>query len=54
MSTTDWSIADAKSRLSEVLNRAEEQPQVITRRGRRFVVVDSDAFARLTGATPKL
>ena len=54
MSTTDWSIADAKSRLSEVLNRAEEQPQVITRRGRRFVVVDGDAYARLTGATPNL
>jgi prevent-host-death family protein len=54
MSTTVWSIADAKSGLSEVLNRAEKQPQVITRRGRRFVLVDGEAYARLTGATPNL
>jgi prevent-host-death family protein len=54
MSNTHWSTADAKSRLSEVLNRAEKQPQVITRRGRRFVLLDGDAYARLTGETPNL
>jgi len=54
MSTAEWSIADAKSRLSEVLNRAEQQPQVITRRGHRFVLVAATDYARLTGAIPSV
>jgi prevent-host-death family protein len=52
--TSEWSIADAKSRLSEVLNRADEQAQIITRRGRRYVVLDGESYARLTGDSPRL
>jgi hypothetical protein len=44
MRKTTWSIADAKSRLSEV----------ITRRQRRYVVVEGHEYARLTGALPGL
>jgi prevent-host-death family protein len=37
-----WTVADAKARLSEVIARAvSDSPQVITRNGRRTVVVVS-------------
>ena len=37
-----WSVADAKARLSELLDHAiSEGPQVITRRGREVAVVVS-------------
>jgi prevent-host-death family protein len=37
-----WSVAEAKAKLSEVIERAlSEGPQPITRRGRRTVVVVS-------------
>ncbi len=49
-----WTIADAKSRLSEVLNRAEHEAQIITRRNRQFVVLDGDEYRRLTGNLPTL
>jgi len=54
MKPTEWRIADAKSKLSEVLNRAERQAQVITRRDRRFIVMDGEHYRRLTGAAPSL
>ena len=54
MATTRWSIADAKSKLSELLNRAEHEPQVITRRNRQFVVLDGDEYRRLAGTLPSL
>jgi len=54
MRKTTWSIADAKSRLSEVLNRAEREAQVITRRQRRYVGVEGHEYERLTGALPSL
>ncbi|QDU58921.1 type II toxin-antitoxin system Phd/YefM family antitoxin [Aeoliella mucimassa] len=54
MPTTPWNIADAKSKLSEVLNLAEEQAQVITRRNRQYVVLDGDEYRRLTGERPSL
>jgi prevent-host-death family protein len=54
MRKTTWSIADAKSQLSEVLNRAEREAQVITRRQRRYVVVDGHEYERLIGALPGL
>lgn len=39
---SDWSVAAAKARLSEVIDRArDEGPQKITRRGRDAVVVVS-------------
>jgi prevent-host-death family protein len=40
--TVTWSVADAKARLSEVIDRAlSDGPQVITRKGRKTVVVVS-------------
>jgi prevent-host-death family protein len=37
---TAWSVAEAKARLSELLDRAiSDGPQAITRRGREIVVV---------------
>jgi prevent-host-death family protein len=36
-----WSVADAKARLSELMQQAREQPQTIERRGRPLVVVVS-------------
>lgn len=37
-----WSVADAKARLSEVIDRAlSDGPQTITRKGRKAVVVVS-------------
>jgi prevent-host-death family protein len=54
MSTSEWSIADAKSKLSEVLNLAEREAQVITRRNRQYVVLDGDEYRRLTGSLPSL
>ncbi len=36
-----WTVAEAKAHLSELLERAASQPQVITRRGRRAAVVVS-------------
>ena len=54
MPQTEWSIADAKSKLSEVLNLAEREAQIITRRDRQYVVLDGDEYRRLTGAVPSL
>ena len=54
MPHTEWTIADAKSKLSEVLNLAEQEAQIITRRDRQYVVMDGDAYRRLTGAQPTL
>ncbi len=50
-STAVWSVADAKARLSEVIDRALRQgPQAITRNGRpAVVVVSSEEWARKTG-----
>ncbi len=48
--TQSWTVAQAKAKLSEVLNRAtSEGPQTITRRGRKAaVVVDADEWNRKT------
>ena len=54
MSLSEWSIADAKSRFSEVLNRAEQEAQIITRRNRQYVVLNGEEYRRLTGARPSL
>ena len=50
----EWNVADAKSKLSEVLNRADREAQVITRRDRRYVVMDGDQYRKLTGQSPTL
>ena|ERR1019366_2798810 len=36
-----WSVADAKARLSELMQQARKRPQTIERRGRPLVVVVS-------------
>ena len=38
-----WSVAEAKARLSEVLNQTQQEPQVIENRGREVAVVLSMA-----------
>lgn len=54
MPQSQWNIADAKSKLSEVLNRAEEEAQIITRRNRQYVVLDGEEYQRLTGQVSTL
>jgi prevent-host-death family protein len=46
-----WSVAEAKARLSEVIDRALKQgPQTITRNGRpTVVVVSTEEWTRRTG-----
>lgn len=49
----DWNVADAKNKLSEVLNRADhEAPQVIRRRERNYIVMSSEHYRKLTGQVP--
>jgi prevent-host-death family protein len=45
-----WTVAEAKARLSEVIEHAQQEgPQVITRNGRRaVVVVDAEEWERRT------
>lgn len=44
-----WTLANAKARLSEVIDRAQAGPQVITRHGKpNAVVVSADEWARKT------
>jgi len=54
MSRTEWSIVEAKSKLSEVLNRAEREAQFINRRNHQYVVLDGHEYRRLKGALPSL
>jgi antitoxin Phd len=43
-----WSLQDAKNRLSEVVNAAGDEPQSITKHGKRVaVVVDAEKFDRM-------
>lgn len=41
MGTPTWSVAEAKAKLSEVIEKAQSEPQTITRNGRKAVVVVS-------------
>lgn len=44
-----WTLANAKSRLSEVVKRAQRGPQIITRNGKpRAVIVSAEEWARKT------
>lgn len=48
-----WNLAEAKNRLSEVVNLAlTEGPQTITRRNDTVVVLSAEAYAELTGKRP--
>ena len=45
-----WNLAEAKNRLTEVVNLAlSEGPQTITRRNDTVVVVSAERYAALTG-----
>ena len=50
MGTPDWTVAKAKSKFSEIIERAiSEGPQTITRRGRTAaVVVGAEEWQRKT------
>ena len=50
MATDTWTVAEAKAKFSEVIDRAESTgPQVITRSGRKTVViVSADEWDRKT------
>jgi prevent-host-death family protein len=39
--THEWTVASAKAHLSEVITRAQEAPQTITRNGKASVVIVS-------------
>jgi len=44
-----WSVADAKARLSEVIERAQGGPQIITRNGKpSAIVVSIEEWTRKT------
>ena len=44
-----WTVAGAKARLSEVIERAQTDPQIITRHGKpSVVIVSAEEWARKT------
>lgn len=46
----NWKLADAKNKLSELVNRTlAEGPQTITRRKDEVVVISKEDFLRLNG-----
>ena len=48
-----WNLAEAKSRLTEVVNLAlTEGPQTITRRNDTVVVLSAAEYAKLSGKRP--
>ena len=50
-----WNLADAKNRLTEVVNLAlTEGPQTITRRKDTVVVISAAEYAELTGTSARL
>ncbi|HUH59104.1 MAG TPA: type II toxin-antitoxin system Phd/YefM family antitoxin [Candidimonas sp.] len=50
-----WQIQEAKARMSELIKRAQEQPQDITLHGKSVAVVMSRAaFDRLSGSEGSL
>lgn len=47
--TDTWTLANAKARLSEVIDRAQTVPQIITRHGKpNAVVVSAEEWSRKT------
>jgi prevent-host-death family protein len=50
MATQSWTVAEAKAKFSEIIDRAQSDgPQTITRRGRSaVVVVDAEEWQRKT------
>ena len=56
MSADEWTIADAKSKFSEVIARAQSDgPQIVTRHGKKAaVVVAAEEWERKTKRTGNL
>ena len=54
MPNTDWTIAEAKGKLSELLDRADRKAQVINRRGTRYVLIRDERYQELIGKSPSL
>jgi len=56
MGTQNWTVAEAKAKFSEVIERARsEGPQTITRNGRTAaVIVDAEEWVRKTHRTGNL
>jgi len=51
----EWKLADAKNRLSELINRvAVDGPQRIRRHGDAFIVISERDYLRLVGDRPSL
>lgn len=51
----EWKLADAKNRLSELVNKVtQEGPQWIRRRNDSFVVVSEREYKKLVGERPTL
>lgn len=49
-----WNLSTAKNRLSEVLDRARKDgPQIIHRRGDRFILLSADQYEDMTGKAPR-
>jgi antitoxin Phd len=43
----EWQVAEAKNKFSELLSRAEiEGPQHVTRRNKRFVIIEEEEYQR--------
>jgi len=50
---TQWSLADAKNKFSEVVRKAlGEGPQFVWRRKERVVILSGETYDRLTGDKP--
>lgn len=48
-----WSLAEAKSKLSEVMSLAEfEGPQKITRRGKVYILIEEESYQQVIGSKP--
>ena len=53
MDKNEWSIAEARLHLSEVVKRSKTGPQVLENRGKPVAaVVDSETLSRLLGLAP--
>ena len=48
----EWLLAEAKNKLTEVLNMALVTPQVIRRRGDTVVMLSAQEYQRLKGEKP--
>ncbi len=48
----NWNISEAKNKLSEVLNHADKETQIIRRRQQDYVLMSGEHYRKITGKTP--